>query len=64
MPDPQVRRSVSVSKSLISRFEEIYPQHGAFTWFINSALEHFVEAHEITPSDRVREAVTTALALD
>lgn len=54
-------RSVNVDEDALARFHEIYPMHGAFTWFVNEALRHFVSLHEFTPSDMTAFAVSDAL---
>ena len=55
------RKTIDVDKENLDRFEEIYPMSGAFTWFVNSCLEKFVERHTIAPDDEVYAAVIATL---
>jgi len=60
----KMRKTIDIPDSTLSRFDEIYPMHGSFTWFVNAALENFVKLHEIKPGEIVTEAVNEVLNLN
>ena len=60
MPE-YVRKVVKVPAGDAEWFERAYQQYGAWTWFVQSALANFREAHEITPEEVVASAVRELL---
>jgi len=53
---------VELEESSLSRFKEIFPQHGAVKWFFNSCLRKFFEIHDPNVIDEdIRASVEEAL---
>lgn len=59
----QVEMSARVSKELYDEFIGLFPQHGASSWLIRTALEQFLEEVRKEPStiERLREAIRESI---
>lgn len=55
--------SVNLDTENYKRFQDIYRMRGAITWFMNSCLESFVQAHEfeMSPDEVVEDVVDEVL---
>lgn len=52
-----VKKIVELPKDEVQRFEERFPQHGAFTWFIREAIRRFNDIYEINSEELIELAV-------
>ena len=59
MSEAYVTKNVKILETDITRFNELYPMHGAWTWFVQTALVEFLRLHsDDLPTD---EMVTLAV---
>lgn len=58
-----IEMSSKVPKEHYERFIGLFPQHGATSWFIRTALEKFLSEVENEPSsvDRIQEAIRESI---
>lgn len=56
-----VQKVIRVPENDARWFEETYPAYGSWTWFIQTVLRHFREAHETSPDDIVSQAARRTL---
>ena len=48
MPNPKLKqKNIQVPKDLLDQFDKHYPMHGAFSWFVTSALDAFLSIQPI-----------------
>lgn len=57
MPREFTKKLIKVPAEDAEWFEEFYPQYGAWTWFVQAALSHFRDLHEIKADDIIADAV-------
>ena len=57
--DFQIQKISKVDRADVLRFEDINPEHGAWTWFIRECLTRYVSLYDETPTELVGEVVTT-----
>lgn len=59
----QVEMSAKVPKELYDEFIGFFPQHGASSWFIRTALTNLIAevSKDVPAVDRVREAIRESI---
>jgi len=57
MPPETVKRTILIDGEDYRRFRERHPSHGAFTWFIRTALKKYNELNDTDPEELVQLAV-------
>ena len=51
--DGMVIKRVKIPEDDADWFENTYPMYGAWTWFVQSCLAKFREAHDTTPEELI-----------
>lgn len=59
--EDQVQKITLVPRSLVEKFDNLYPQRGAWTWAITTFMTHFISLHEITPEEMIELAAQQTL---
>lgn len=55
--DEKVQKLIRIPSELAERFDKLYPQYGAWTWFLQTALEHFLALHTYSPDELIKVGV-------
>ena len=48
-----IKKIVELPRESVEKFESLYPQRGAWTWFIREVLIRFVELHNVSDRDEL-----------
>lgn len=59
-----VKKMVAVPRVLAEKFQQRFPQHGAWTHAVNRFLESLVELTDVDPEELMRIAAQSALSKD
>lgn len=58
MPDPfQIQKIAKVSREDARRFDEIHPEHGAWSWFVRECLSRYIALYDEDPVNHIDESV-------
>ena len=56
-PSSTVKKTLLIPREDYERFRRIHPQHGAFVWFVRTALRRYNLIHNTDPEELVDLAV-------